>query len=85
MRGFAGANSWTWSYTITVGDPETVELPTVGKVKVVPLVESRWDYSGTYSSELISYHQPELSFPLAFVYDDNKGSMVCKLSSLKQR
>jgi uncharacterized protein YgiM (DUF1202 family) len=80
-----GVNSWTWSYTITVGDPEMVELPTVGKVKVVPLVESRWDYNGTYSSELISYHQPELSFPIAFVYDDNKGSLVCKLSSLKQR
>lgn len=70
---------WEWGYTIEVGEPETVNSPILGEVKVVPVKEGRKVWKGKYSSKLDSKVVPELGTSLSWVYKDDKGKMVCEL------
>ncbi|MCB2101584.1 MAG: SH3 domain-containing protein, partial [Rhodobacterales bacterium] len=77
---FRGAKRLGWSYKIAVIGSELYYVPGSGDLNVVEVDEQR--YTGSYSSELLTYYSPDMRYPVYWKYEDsNEREIECKLAS----
>lgn len=72
-----------WGYDIRVGQPETIDHPLRGKIEVIPAVEKRWAYKGSYSSEMTAFYEKETGLFLRWHYRDAEGEETCDLTKIE--
>lgn len=72
-----------WGYHISVGQPETMDHPLRGNIEVIPAVEKRWTYKGSYSSEMTVFYERETGLFLRWRYKDDKGEETCDLTKIE--
>ena len=72
-----------WGYDIRVGQPETIDHPLRGNIEVIPAVERRWTYKGSYSSEMTVFYEKETGLFLKWRYKDDKGEETCDLTKIE--
>ena len=70
---------WTWGYTIKVGQPEILAHPARGRIEVIPVVENRLSYDGTYSSVSTTSYEKESGLRVRWRYKDVDGEEICDL------
>ena len=70
---------WTWRYDISVGEPQTIDHPTRGKVDVIPVTEKRMSYQGSYSAVITSSYEKNGGLFIRWHYKDPEGEETCDL------
>lgn len=78
-----GDDKWVWDYVITVDEPQTLEHAILGEISVVPVVEERRIYHGTYWSNMTSLVQPEKGITVRWIYEDPRGQEDCILTKFE--
>ncbi len=74
---------WTWGYTIKVGQPEILAHPARGRIEVIPVVEKRLSYDGTYSSVNTTSYEREGGLRVRWHYKDVDGEEICDLVKME--
>ena len=74
---------WSWGYDIRVGEPEVIDHPLRGKVEVIPVVEKRLAYQGSYSSELTVYYEQPSGYFIRWRYKDVDVEELCDLTKIE--
>ncbi len=73
----------TWRYDISVGNPETIDHPMRGRVKVIPVTEKRMTYQSSYSSVMTSTYEQESGLFVRWHYKDVDGEEICDLVEME--
>ncbi len=74
---------WTWRYDISVGEPQTIDHPTRGKVDVIPVTEKRMSYQGSYSAVITSSYEQNSGLFIRWHYKDPEGEETCDLAKME--
>ena len=78
-----GDDKWVWDYVITIDEPQAMQHDVLGEISVVPVVEKRRVYHGTYWSNMTSFVQPEKGITVRWIYEDPRGQEDCDLTKLE--
>jgi len=78
-----GDDKWVWDYVITVDEAQTIQHALLGEIRVVPVIEKRSIYHGTYWSNMTSFIQPEKGLTVRWVYEDPRGLEDCDLTGIE--
>ena len=74
-----GRESWTWRYSIEIGQPEIVVNDVLGEVQVLPVSEERWIYRQNIGSSYDFKIIPETAQIVSWRYSGDGGSQECDL------
>ena len=74
-----GTETWTWRYTVKVGEPELVKQELLGEVEVIPVTEERWIYRETEGTSYQFTVVPDRSLVLNWRYQTPEGEHFCDL------
>ncbi len=74
---------WTWRYDLSVGEPQMIEQPIRGKVEVIPVVEKRFAYQGSYSSEMTVSYEKESGIAVHWRFKKVDGEQSCDLVKME--
>jgi len=78
-----GEDKWVWDYEVSIGQPQSVNHDVLGKVRLVPISESRKIFHGTYWSRMTTFVLPERGISVRWIYEDPKGVESCDLVKLE--
>lgn len=74
-----GQESWTWRYSVEIGQPEVVVNDVLGEVTVLPVSEERWVYRESVGTSYKFKIIPETAQIVSWSYSSARGSQDCEL------
>lgn len=74
-----GKETWTWRYSVKVGQPKLVTQDLLGEVEVIPVTEERWIYRETQGTSYQFTVVPDRSLVLNWRYQTPEGEHFCDL------
>ena len=74
-----GQDTWTWRYSVKVGEPKLVTQELLGEVEVIPVTEERWIYRETLGTSYSFNLVPDRSLVLNWRYRTPEGEQICDL------
>ena len=74
-----GRRSWTWKYSVRVGEPQVVSQDLFGEIEAVPVTEERWVYRDNISTTYQFFVVPDRSLVLSWSYATPEGEQSCDL------
>ena len=74
-----GNDTWTWRYSVEIGEPEVVVNDVLGEVTVLPVSEERWVYRENVGTSYKFKIVPETAQIVSWSYRSAKGKQDCEL------
>ena len=79
VRETDGSESWTWRYSVEIGEPFPIEHELLGTVTVTPVSEERWIYRQTVGTSLKFLIVPETAQIVKWTSKSAEGTQDCDL------
>ena len=79
VRETDGDKSWTWRYSVEIGEPFELQHEILGPVTVTPVSEERWIYRQTVGSSLKFLIVPETAQIVKWTSKSAAGTQDCDL------
>ena len=79
VRETDGNESWTWRYSVEIGEPFELQHEVLGPVTVTPVSEERWIYRQTAGSSLKFLIVPETAQIVKWTSKSATGTQDCDL------